>query len=1527
MNDASHIKANRSTLVANARTLLALGAGAFTLARAQTVNLSGSFTGTALDSGWTVGGSGYTPILTAPSIDTAGNGWLRMTSSSTNQATYAYDTNAFAAAHATITATFNYASYNGSGADGITFFLADASKTFGVGAYGGSLGYAQKTAAGGGGADISGMNGGYIGVGIDEFGNFANPTEGRIGGTGSTPNAVSVRGPGQGLTGYNYLGGTGNLGTNSIAFPSSTTRPTGANLRTIEVVISATNQMTVYMATGGSGTFVPLYSIDLSGYTRPDSLIMGFTAGTGGSTDIHEVQNVALSSVVSNLWTNGNGNSAWTTANNWNNSPASTPASGSDVLLDNSFVNTAQNITVAGNQVVRNLQIDAPFSYTLTGGSLEFNGTSAIGPSGIFVSQTHGSAAQTINSNLIADNSIQIQNNSSGALALGGTLNLGSSTATLNGSGSTALSGVISGTGALVQSGTGNTTLSAANTYSGGTTLSAGTLTVNSNTALGTGGLTISGGSLGSTNSSAISNIVTLQGNTTFSGITTSGSLTQNGGNYTLNLANATQSGAVSLSNNNTARTLTVQVDSGNSTISGVIQNGGTAAGNLTKTGNGNLILAGTNTYTGTTNITSGSIVLGSGNVLANTTNVVLGGAGTLNLNGFSQQVGNLTASAGGATVDFGSSTGNNTFVFAKYTPPSSGVLVINNYVSGNDTLATTVASGSQGTSGTGGTQTINNSIYISGYGIATEAASTSSTLFGNAYLLTPAAANTNEWKGTTNSSWNTGTNWNSGAKPTTAQIAVFNTLGTARGNVTLNGANTIAGLQFGNQSTVSYNITGANTLTLSATIPYIQQQSSKDQTLSPSAITLSNTTVADITGAGNLTIGANITGANSTVNLLRDGSGAGKLILTGTNTGLTGSVYVNSGTVQAGSTTALGTNTTYVTGGSTLELSGGISPTNAISVSGAGVGNAGALRNVGGINTLSGTITEAGDTTIAADTGTSLTLSGALNGNNTTTTFAGAGNITVSNAIATGTGNIVLSGTGTTTFAGAANTYTGTTTINSGTLTLAKAANTTAVAGSLVINGGTVNENANGQISTSAAVTLSSGTLALANSVAQTFSALNSSTGSTLSVGTGATVTVNTTGTSTLSGNISGAGSLVTTGAGSVVLGGTNSFSGGTTVGSIVTPISSTAFGTGTVAVNSGGSVETQNTVNLANNFTLNSTGTTAYNGAIENISGSSTLSGTVTLAGSSRLQSDSGTLTASNTVALAANTLNVGGSGNTTISGPLTGTAASSLTKDGTGTLALSGNNASFAGTVVVSAGTVLANAANVFNSSNAITVNTGSILNLNDFNQTIASITSNGTLALGAGTGDTLTLSSGASNLAGSITGAGTIIVGSGATLTLGANFNAPNVNIVLNGGSLLLNGTTDTFGTLTFQTSSTLDFGASTASVLSASNVVVYNGAAVTINNWVNAQDYFYAQNNFQGFNSGTGTFTNVTPGVRGSSPQNQLTFTGFSAANTQWSSDHQITPAPEPATYGMIFIGGALAFFLWRRRNNCATVIS
>ena len=54
-------------------------------ARAQTTTLTGSFTGTTLDAGWQVGGSGYTPQLTANGLgDSAGSGWLQLTSSAGN---------------------------------------------------------------------------------------------------------------------------------------------------------------------------------------------------------------------------------------------------------------------------------------------------------------------------------------------------------------------------------------------------------------------------------------------------------------------------------------------------------------------------------------------------------------------------------------------------------------------------------------------------------------------------------------------------------------------------------------------------------------------------------------------------------------------------------------------------------------------------------------------------------------------------------------------------------------------------------------------------------------------------------------------------------------------------------------------------------------------------------------------------------------------------------------------------------------------------------------------------------------------------------------------------------------------------------------------------------------------------------------------------------------------------------------------------------------------------------------------------
>lgn len=1500
-----------------AAAVLALAGGA----NAQVISISQSFTGATLPASWNYGGnvnnSGtITPFSPTASGTSAG---MTMTTSSGNESTYAYDPTSFSSANATIAVQFTYTASNGTAtpADGITFFLADASVVaasgFSPGAFGGSLGYAQKNAAAAPPSGTSGLSGGYLGVGIDQFGNYSNPSEGRNGGPGALPNEVAVRGPGSGQNGYNYLAGTNNLDSGSTIFSAPTS---GAVATNFEMTLSATNQLVMYMQEGG--VYTQIFTADLSSYTRPSNLILGFTGSTGGANSTQQVANVLLTSVTANLWTNTAADSKWGTTNDWFGNPTNAPGSAasagnpSDVLLNNAYVSTAQTISLNGNtETLRALDIDAPFSYTVGSaahdGTIAFNNEGVLGPSGIFVSQTTGTATQTVNSNLVANNAIEIQNNTTSALNLNGNLDTKGNAITFDGSGATNLAGVISnstGSGSVVQSGTGTTTFSGANTYTGGTTITAGTLDANSSTALGTGAVTLKGATLGSTNGSTITNTINLNGSSTLSGITSGGTLNSSG-SYTLNLANATQSGAVNLSTGATANTLTVEVDSGNSSINGVIANGGTSTGdNLTKTGNGTLILGGTDTYTGTTTINGGTIQLGKSSVLASTSNLSIGASGTFNLNGFSQQVGTLTA-AGGATLDFGTPNTGNSFLFNSYTPPASGVLTVNNW-GASDQLADKTAG-----------QTVS-TVYLSGYGVATEQAANTTVLgVANTHLLVPVALTTNEWKGGGVNTWATTTDWNAGHVPTTGEVALFNTLGLSNLTSTVSANTSVGGIQFGTGATSGYNITGTKSITLSnATyaVPSIQQFSSANQTISTTGgIVLTANTVTNETSTGNLTISAPISGA---FNLINDGTSTGKLILSGNNTYT--SLFNNAGVVQAASTTALGSGATTISNGAGLEVTGGISPTNAISISGTGVSGAGVLHNVGGSNTLSGTITEATDSTIAADTGTTLNLTGTLTGTATSTTFSGAGNINVK-TIATTTGGVTVNSTGTVTYTGT-NSYTGDTTVNSGTVALSGTGTT--VHGNLLINGGTVSDTTGSQLATTSNVTMAGGTLALGTH-AESINTLTGSSGSTISSTTGGgSLTINGTGVSSFAGTLTGSGTIVNGSTGTIGLSGTSSaFTGNITVNSgIVSANANNAAGgaSATTSVGGTGNFQVQGGVSLANNFTLSTNGASTGNGAIENIAGNNTLTGAVTLGANSRIQSDAGTATFSNTVSLgsgaAGYTLNVGGNSNTTISGVIQngGTGTGSLTKDGTGTLTLSGAN-TFTGATTITAGTLTAGAANVLSTTSGVTVSSGATLNLNNFGQTIANLNSSGALNFGSTGGETLTLT-GTNTLAGTMASAiGTLVVGSGATLTLGANFNDANLNIILAGGTLNLNGTTDTFGSLQITGNSTLDFSSSANSLLTVNNVSFQNtGLTLSVTNWANAQDYFYSNN---------------SPGPQGSTPTNQIVFTGFSGNSTKWlSSDHEITPVPEPSTYGAAFVGACLGLFLLRRSRSKKALI-
>ena len=156
---------------------------------------------------WTfVNAAGDGPFLTAPGIDSAGNGWLRLTADKQNQNSFVYY-NYPITTNFGFTLTFDFVIWTADKtnvADGIAVVLWDGRSTPIAGGWGGSLGYAQHTDFG-----SVGMNGGFTAFGFDTWGNFSNPTEDREGGPGFRPYSVVLRGSmgADRYQGYQYLTG------------------------------------------------------------------------------------------------------------------------------------------------------------------------------------------------------------------------------------------------------------------------------------------------------------------------------------------------------------------------------------------------------------------------------------------------------------------------------------------------------------------------------------------------------------------------------------------------------------------------------------------------------------------------------------------------------------------------------------------------------------------------------------------------------------------------------------------------------------------------------------------------------------------------------------------------------------------------------------------------------------------------------------------------------------------------------------------------------------------------------------------------------------------------------------------------------------------------------------------------------------------------------------------------------------------------------------------------------------------------
>ncbi len=249
---------------------------------------------TIYGSNWIVSTSDATGIV--PYINGT-SGLLRLTENTGNNAKAATVPGIFPAAGNYISVEFRHYAYGGSGADGIAVTLSDYAVTAVPGAFGGSLGYAQKIPPAVP-SNVPGFAGGWIGVGIDEFGNYQNPTEGRIGGPGARVDSVAVRGSGSGVTGYNWMAGTATLAPGIDNTASATPAP-GYNY---QVIVDARNDPTstsVQVNRDTGAGYVSLINIPnvytaaaAQGFTQdpvPNNWQISFTGSTGGSTNIHEI--------------------------------------------------------------------------------------------------------------------------------------------------------------------------------------------------------------------------------------------------------------------------------------------------------------------------------------------------------------------------------------------------------------------------------------------------------------------------------------------------------------------------------------------------------------------------------------------------------------------------------------------------------------------------------------------------------------------------------------------------------------------------------------------------------------------------------------------------------------------------------------------------------------------------------------------------------------------------------------------------------------------------------------------------------------------------------------------------------------------------------------------------------------------------------------------------------------------------------------------------------------------------------------
>ncbi|MBF4435345.1 MSHA biogenesis protein MshQ [Vibrio anguillarum] len=236
---------------------------------------------------------------------------LRLTEDQNNQATAVTYQRIFPAAGNLVTVEFDYyawANLTSDGADGVSIIFSDAEIIPRTGGFGGSLGYAPTTSSN---PIKPGFAGGWLGVGLDEWGNYSNPTEGRVGGPGFRRQAVAIRG--SEAASYRYL-----VGTAANLNPKLDVRRTcqwwGGNCsfpgpgpgHRYFITIDSRNNNAVYvrvdrLVNGNMQTVIDWFNV-LSNPNQgatPEEFLLSLAGSTGASVNNHEIENFKVCALKS----------------------------------------------------------------------------------------------------------------------------------------------------------------------------------------------------------------------------------------------------------------------------------------------------------------------------------------------------------------------------------------------------------------------------------------------------------------------------------------------------------------------------------------------------------------------------------------------------------------------------------------------------------------------------------------------------------------------------------------------------------------------------------------------------------------------------------------------------------------------------------------------------------------------------------------------------------------------------------------------------------------------------------------------------------------------------------------------------------------------------------------------------------------------------------------------------------------------------------------------------------------------------